>query len=323
MHRTFRRFALTTLALSLLAWLPVLAETRVEKNLKLDPGGKLTILSDVGSVEVTGKSGSGAHIVMTAKDDDFESRFEIAMTELPGEVKVTVKKKKDLTSWFSWGKNSNVRFEIEVPTRTATAIDTGGGHIELRDLEGESHVDTSGGHIEVTNLKGNVFADTSGGHIALKSITGDAKVDTSGGHIEVDGVTGSLVGETSGGHITVGGVDGDIKVETSGGSIEISGAKGRVDADTSGGHVDVAFAKGNGKGGRIESSGGGITVMLDPDVNLTIDASCGGGRVYTDIPIKVVGKTGGSSLHGTLGNGGPTLTVYTSGGGVKIAAIGS
>jgi DUF4097 and DUF4098 domain-containing protein YvlB len=322
MRRTLRRFALTSLALSLLAWLPVLAETRIEKNLKLEPGGKLTIDSDVGAVDVTGKSGSGAHIVMTARDDDFESRFDVSMTELPGEVKVTVKKKKDFASWFSWIRSSNVRFEIQVPTRTRTAIDTGGGHVVVQDLEGDSSVDTSGGHIELTNLKGNVTADTSGGHITLKSISGNAQVDTSGGHIEVDGVSGSLVGDTSGGHITVGGVGGDIKVETSGGSIEISDAKGRVEADTSGGHVDVSFAKGNAKGGKIESSGGGITVMLDPDVNLTIDASCGGGRVTTDIPLKVVGRTGGSSLHGTLGNGGETLTVYTSGGGVKIASIG-
>jgi len=48
-----------------------------------------------------------------------------------------------------------------------------------------------------------------------------------------------------------------------------------------------------------------------------------GGRVSTDIPVKVIGKVGGSSLHGTLGSGGETLTVYTSGGGVKIASIGS
>ena len=322
MHRSLRRFALTTLALSLLAWLPVLAETRVEKNLKLDAGGKLLIDSDLGSVSVTGRSGSGAHIVMTSKNDDFQERYDVSMTELPGEVKVTVKKKKDLTSWLSWMKSEGVRFEIEVPTRTLTTVNTGGGHVTLKDLEGNSSIDTSGGHIEVTDLKGDVSADTSGGHIMLKTITGDAKVDTSGGHIEVDGVTGTLFGDTSGGHITVSGVGGDIHVETSGGSIEISGAQGRVEADTSGGHVEVAFAKGNAKGGKIESSGGGITVVLDPDVNLNIDASSGGGRVTTDIPIKVVGKTGGSSLRGTLGNGGATLTVYTSGGGVKIAAIG-
>ena len=108
--RTLRRFALTTIALSLLAWLPVLAETRVEKNLKLESGGKLTIQSDVGSVDITGKSGSGAHIVMTAKDDDFESRYDMSMTELPGEVKVVLKRKKDLTSWISWGRSSNIHF---------------------------------------------------------------------------------------------------------------------------------------------------------------------------------------------------------------------
>jgi hypothetical protein len=322
MHRSLRRFALTTLALSLLAWIPVLAETRVEKNFKLDSGGKLLIDSDLGHVSVTGRAGSGAHVVIVAKNDDFQERYDVAMTELPGEVKVTVKKKKDLSSWLSWMRSEGVRFEIEVPTRTLTSVNTGGGHVTLQDLEGDSSVDTSGGHIEITHLKGNVTADTSGGHISLKTIDGDARADTSGGHIEVDGVTGALFGDTSGGHITVGGVGGDIHVETSGGSIEISGAQGRVEADTSGGHIDVAFAKGNAKGGKIESSGGGITVTLDPGVNLNIDASSGGGRVSTDIPIKVVGKTGGSSLRGTLGNGGATLTVYTSGGGVKIAAIG-
>ena len=119
MHRSIRRFALTGLALSLLAWLPVLAETRVEKNLKLDTGGKLTIESDLGHVTVTGRSGSGAHIVMTAKNNDFEERFDVAMTELPGEVKVTVRKKKDLTSWLSWMRSEGVPLRDRGPDANA------------------------------------------------------------------------------------------------------------------------------------------------------------------------------------------------------------
>lgn len=323
MNRSIRSLTLAGILLSILSWLPVFAETRIEKNLKLEPGGLLKVDSDVGSVEVTGRAGSGAHIVMTARDDDFASRFDISMTEVSGGVDIVVKKKPSLTSWISWTKSGSVKFEVEVPTKTRTHISTGGGHVALHDLAGDSDAETSGGHIEIVKLDGKVHAETSGGHITLKDISGDANVETSGGHIEADGVGGALHGETSGGHIDVANVGKDINVETSGGSIQIKGAKGRVDADTSGGGVEVEFAPGNARGGKIESSGGGITVLLDPAVNLSIDASSSGGRVTTDVPLKVIGKLGGSSVHGTLGNGGEMLTVYTSGGGVKIAPLGS
>ena len=84
--------------------------------------------------------------------------------------------------------------------------------------------------------------------------------------------------------------------------------------------VEVGFAKGNAHGGKIESSGGSITVELDPTVDLNIDASTSGGSVRTDIPIKVVGKLRSSSVQGTLGKGGESLKVHTSGGSVSIGA---
>jgi hypothetical protein len=85
----------------------------------------------------------------------------------------------------------------------------------------------------------------------------------------------------------------------------------------------VSFAKGNSRGGKLESSGGGIRVRLDPDANLNIDASTSGGSVQSDIPVKVVGKLSRSSLKGSLGSGGELLYVHTSGGSVTISAAGN
>jgi DUF4097 and DUF4098 domain-containing protein YvlB len=305
MNRSSHRLLLIAAAVGLLSYLPALADTRIEKNLKLESGGKLTIVADAGSLTVSGSSSSGAHVVLTSDKDDLESRFDLKFEELPGEVRVTLKKKDALTSWTNWFSSSKIRFEIQVPTKTTTDLQTGGGHIKLSSLEGDANADTSGGHIEVSDLRGNLSAETSGGHIAVKHISGNAKVETSGGHIEADGVDGNLVAETSGGHI------------------EIRGAKGRVDADTSGGHVEVSFAKGNAHGGKIESSGGGISVGVDPNVDLAIDASTSGGSVRSDIPVKIVGKISGSSIKGTLGKGGETLYVHTSGGSVSIGPLDS
>jgi len=302
MNRSFQRLFLIAAAAAVLSGLPALAETRIEKNLKLDSGGKLTVISDAGSIEVAGSGSSGAHLLLKSDKDDFESRFTLKYEELPGELRITLKKKDSLTSWGNWFNNARIQFEIQVPTKTRTEIQTGGGHVAVRSLDGDTNAQTSGGHIEITDITGNVAAETSGGHISLKKISGDAKVETSGGHIEAEGVDGNLVAETSGGHI------------------EIRGAKGRVDADTSGGHVEVGFAKGNAHGGKIESSGGGISVTIDPSVDLAIDASTSGGSVRTEIPVKVVGKVTSSSLRGTLGKGGETLFVHTSGGSVSISA---
>jgi len=304
MNSSFRRLAAAAAAAAVLSFLPVLAESRIDKNLKLDPGGKLTVVSDAGSLKVTGSSSPGAHVVLTCDKDDFESRFDLKFEELPGELRITLKKKDALTSWMGWFNNSKIRFEIQVPTKTTTDLQTGGGHVTVSSLEGDAHADTSGGHIEVTDLRGNLAAETSGGHISIKKISGNARVETSGGHIESDDVDGDLFAETSGGHI------------------EIRGAKGRVDADTSGGHVEVSFAKGNAHGGKIESSGGGITVAIDPNVDLAIDASTSGGSVRTDIPVKILGKVSGSSIKGSLGKGGEMLYVHTSGGSVNISAVG-
>jgi hypothetical protein len=303
MNRNVHRTILTAAALAVLSCLPALAETRIDKNFKLDSGGKLTVDADAGSLTVTGSSSAGAHVVLTSDKDDLESRFDLKFEELPGELRITLKKKDSLTSWNTWFSSSKIRFEIQVPSKTFTQLETGGGHIKLRSLEADANAETSGGHIEVTDLRGNLTAETSGGHIVVKNVSGNAKVETSGGHIEADGVDGNLFAETSGGHI------------------EIRGAKGRVEADTSGGHVEVSFAKGNAHGGKIESSGGGITVGIDPNVDLAIDASTSGGSVRSDIPVKIVGKISGSSIKGTLGKGGETLYVHTSGGSVSIGPL--
>lgn len=320
MNRPFLRPAIAAMAVALIASLPALAESRIEKNLKLEPGGKLTVVSDAGSITVTGTSGSGAHVLLTSSRDDLESRFDLKFEELPGEVRITMKKKESVSLFGNWFNNSKIVFEIQVPTRTRAELATGGGFLSLKSLEGDAKLSTSGGHIDVESLVGNLNAETSGGHIALKTIKGDAKVETSGGHIEVEDVTGSLYGETSGGHIELANVGKDIHVETSGGGIEIRGAHGRVEADTSGGGVEVSFAKGNARGGKIESSGGHIRVAVDPNVDLQIDASTSGGSVRSDVPVKVVGKISGSSIKGSLGKGGELLYVHTSGGSVTISA---
>jgi DUF4097 and DUF4098 domain-containing protein YvlB len=273
------------------------ADSRIEKTLSLGPGGKFVLLTDTGSVTVTGSSASGARVVITSNRDDLESLFNFDFNSSDGLAQVTARKKT-----FQWFSNVNLHFEVTVPSQTRLSIKTSGGSVKVTSLQGEQDLRTSGGSIDASEVRGNLVARTSGGSIGVRDVTGDADLGTSGGGITVNSLNGSL------------------QAGTSGGPIHIDSVTGRAVAHTSGGSIHAAFARGNSQGGDLSTSGGSIRASLDPASNLDIEASTSGGSVSTDLPLRVQGTISHSKLHGTLGSGGQTLQLHTSGGSIRIAS---
>jgi len=278
---------------------PAAAESRLEKNLELQPGGQFVLESEAGSVTVTGASRSGAHVVITSDREDLNSELDFSFSSSGGVAHVTARRKHE----SGWSHSLSVHFEIELPTETRTEIRTGGGGITLSGLRGAADVKTSGGPIEVTGLNGNLEAHTSGGPIHLREVTGDAHVATSGGPIDVDAL------------------DGNLEAHTSGGGIRIDKVSGYVEAKSSGGPIRATYSPGNRHGGVLETSGGSIEVAIDPSANLNLDASTSGGSVHSDLPVRVVGTVSHSSMHGSIGSGGEELRLHTSGGSIHIRAL--
>ncbi len=305
--------ALAGLALAAVA----LADTRIEKDLKLAPGGEFRLETDMGAVTVTGSSDSGAHVVVTSKRKDLDDLLTFRFEEGANSATV-IAKKKHPHSWFS-DHGGSVHYEIRVPAQTRLSVDTSGGSITVSGMRSPAKLDTSGGGIKVTDLVGDLDADTSGGSIDLKDIKGTVRVETSGGGIDGANLDGPVHAESSGGSIELQNVTGDVDAETSGGGIRITEAGGRIHADTSGGSIEASFTKGNSSGGSLETSGGGIEVALDPEADLSIQAS--GNSVKTELPIRVQGEISRGSLTGSLGKGGNTLRLRTSGGSVRIQAL--
>jgi DUF4097 and DUF4098 domain-containing protein YvlB len=304
-------------ALSLAFAVPVRAETRIEKNLRLEPGGELRLETELGAVTLTGGSESGAHVVITSREKDLQDLLRFRFEEGAHSVTITAKKRHSL-GWFSHLRD-RVQFEIQVPADTRLSIETSGGGIKVSGTRGDARLETSGGGIDVRNVAGTLEAHTSGGGIRLRDLKGNVRVDTSGGGIEGASIDGPVHAQSSGGSIELDGVTGDIDAETSGGGIRLVDAGGRVRADTSGGGIHATFARGNAKGGTLETSGGGIEVAIDPSVDLAIEAS--GNSVKTDLPLRVRGEISRGSLSGELGKGGNRLKMHTSGGSVRIQPL--
>ncbi len=315
MNRTALRAPLVLAGL-VLAAVPALADTRIEKDLKLAPGGSFRLETDMGKVAVTGSSESGVHVVITSRRKDLDDLLTFRFEEGAGSATIVAKKKHH--SWFG-DHGGSVAFEIRVPAETRLSIDTSGGSISVAGTRGDAKLDTSGGSITVSGLAGDLDANTSGGSIDLKNVKGKVRAETSGGGIDGTDLDGSVHAESSGGSIELQRVTGDIDAETSGGGIRIVEAGGRIHADTSGGSIEAAFTKGNSRGGSLETSGGGIEVSVDPDADLSISAS--GSSVKADVPIRVQGEISRGSLSGSIGKGGNMLRLHTSGGSVRIQPI--
>ncbi len=228
-----------SLAILGLAALPALADMRIEKTLKLAPGGEFRLDTDMGKVTLVGSADADAHVVITSRRKDLDELLSFKFDESAGLVSITARQKHKF-DWFSSSGN-NVAYEVRVPAQTRVWIDTSGGGITVSGIRGEVKTDTSGGGISVTDVEGDVDADTSGGGITLRDIRGNVRADTSGGGVEATGITGSVRAESSGGSIELERVSGDIDADTSGGGISILEAGGRVVADTSGGGIEATL----------------------------------------------------------------------------------
>lgn len=295
------------------------AETRIERTLKIDAGGRLEVGTGFGEITVTGTARPDVHVVVTSKGRPIEELLTLRFDEGGKTARITGRKAGSLSNLFSW-RGDQVHFEIEVPSSTALSLDTSGGGIVVQSLHADATVRTSGGSIDLRDLVGDVDGHTSGGGVRLKSIKGRVHVSTSGGSIDGADLDGAVEGSTSGGGITMQRVTGDLRVHTSGGGIQIDDAGGQVDANTSGGGIRASFARGNSRGGRLECSGGSIQVSLDSKADLEIDAAAN--SVSTkDLAIQMRGEISRGRLQGTLGKGGQMLRIRTSGGGIRIASI--
>jgi len=224
-----------------------LAGDRIEKNLKLDPGGTLSMDTGGGDIIVRGDSASGAHVVVTSNVADLAEVYDLQFEEAAHAVRITAHRR----SAFDWPHHFSLKFEISVPRQTSLELKTGGGDVRTQDLDGAVQLRTSGGDVNVSEVKGDVNAETSGGDMEVRQLTGNLVLRTSGGDIKARGISG------------------------------------RVDVHSAGGDVEVSLVPGNAHGGEIGTSGGEVTVALDPQVNLDLEASAGGGDVESGLAITI------------------------------------
>lgn len=280
------------------------AQRTYDKTLAAPAGGQLTFDTVVGSVTVVGHD--APEVVVHAElegSQSFLNQIHITAQSASSGVTISVRgaSGNGLFDWFHWlsSGSSRVRFAIEVPRNYPVDLRTRGGSVEARALNASVHAQTSGGGASVENVTGAINMSTSGGSIRVEHLEGPAKLSSSGGGVDVSDSVG------------------DLDVNTSGGSAGLLNDDGKVHAETSGGGVRAQLR--TNRGISLESSGGGITLLLPQDAHGSIDAESDGGGLTFNFPLSTTRIDGSKHLAGTIGGGGPAIYLRSSGGGIRVA----
>jgi TonB family protein len=201
--------------------------------------------------------------------------------------------------WQGLHGRFSAAIEIHVPRNYNLEITTGGGNIEVHDIDGRVSLISAGGNIAVGRVGG---ADELGRDLAgnksdrLKPVLPvAARIETQGGRITVGDVNGTLRATTSGGHINTGNIGGDAILRTGGGQIYAGRIAGAATLDSGGGNIHVESA---GSTVTADTAGGGI-VLRQADAPLRVSANSGGITAWLhDVPgPKIIGDAGALKLR--------------------------
>jgi len=123
---------------------------------------------------------------------------------------------------------------------------------------------------------------------------------------------------TNGG-ITIDGMQGTSRFRTTNGGIHLEDVGGDVEGRTTNGGVHIALSgsKWVGEGLSVTTTNGGVRLSVPKGYSAHLEAATTNGGLDLGFPVTVQGKID-RRLSVDLGNGGPTVKVVTTNGGVRV-----
>ncbi len=306
-------------------------EDEVVKSFIVQPGGRLVVALDRGSIEVKGTEADSAHVRLIrrvrtgdGKANKILTNHIATITQEGKTVSVHAQyKDQSRTGWTKLSGNGpglQVKCLISVPRRFDVDIKTAGGSICVADLTGKVNAQTCGGSLRFEKIRGTLSGQTSGGGVTVADCKGPVTVRTSGGSISLSDIDGNVDARTSGGSVRAERLAGKSMVKTSGGSIRVAAVTGQIEAQTSGGGITTDLPEQPTGNCSFRTTGGTIILAFGVDVAVDIDARTSGGRVWTDLAVNTAGKMTQkeNGLRGKLNGGGPLIMAQTSGGSIRL-----
>ncbi|MBO6522383.1 MAG: hypothetical protein JJ971_01030 [Balneolaceae bacterium] len=176
---------------------------------------------------------------------------------------------------------------------------------------------TGGGHIEATNINGDQIYETGGGHININKVTGDILAVSGGGHVKVEDANGDVTLKSQGGHLVLKNCTGDAALDTKGGNIDAKEIDGEVIASTQGGNILLIYKKPITNDATLETSAGNIQIWMPKTSNATVELQ--GSNAVELQGFSIEGTRTKTKVSGKINRGGPEIIGFSKYGKVTLA----
>jgi hypothetical protein len=142
-------------------------------------------------------------------------------------------------------------------------------------------------------------------------------VQLTNGTVELEGGFSDVQASTTNGNVILNKASGDIHLSTTNGSVKAYDVEGPLEAGTTNGsvHLEVGALHDRIKAG---TTNGSITLVLSGKPDADLNARTTNGSIHLDFPVTVSGTLSRRSIQGTVGQGGPQVSLRTTNGSITI-----
>ena len=268
----------------------------------LQPGGRLDLETDNGSVDITGWDQNRIEI---SGQKYARSKEELKQVKVVIQVDGNNVKIRTDHPHNSWHSGYGARYQIRAPRQISLGlVQSTNGAITAEDLSGPGRVQTTNGSVSLTRIEGDYDAHTTNGSIHIADGSGNFRLHTTNGALKGNLKKGAIISET-----TNGGVDFTVDSPTPAQPFRLHSTNGGITLRL------ANFAENPIK---ADTTNGGIRLYLPAGANAMLSADNSNSSITTDFTLS--GSVNQSKHHvsGQLGSGGPPIELHTSTGGIHI-----
>jgi hypothetical protein len=127
-----------------------------------------------------------------------------------------------------------------------------------------------------------------------------------------------ITARTTNGDLVITGASGQITAHTTNGVVTAESSSGPVVAGTTNGDIRVRMGRIPTAGASYRTTNGQIVIELPGGIDANLEARTTNGTVNSDFEVMVSGSISPRSIRGRIGSGGPTLSLATTNGNIRI-----
>jgi Putative adhesin len=310
-------------AAALLLATPAHAQRQVNAREDASATGTVEIEMNSGSVRVTGWSRNEVQVTGSlARADD---RVEMERAGRAVEVRVTNRR---------GARGGPANLEIRVPAGSTVEVSAGSapitvtgvtGSVEAMSQSGPVTVQGSARRVEVVAQSGPVTIEGQAETLDVTAMSGPVRVSAAvrqiatiealSGPVELLGSVGEARVNAMSGNVHVANAAGPVEIEVVSGNVTVNGTRLRGNVQSVSGNLVVGGSVGGAL--TLESHGGNVELRLPSGAGAEVEVETFSGGLRSDFG-GGARDGGGRERHVTVGRGGPTVSITTFSGDVKL-----